>query len=157
MNATPTERPEAEEVTHDSGQVLHAVERVLAMCLPEHPNDYWPTKPDEYRGTGSEGALDGSTFSLFEYRNISRRLSRHAGTDAERLAIDPAYRQHAILDAMAELLKFCSTHLREVRIPNPELENYYLLDDIRRVCREHLTRLLASWYELHAFSAGEEL
>lgn len=140
MNATPIERPEVEEVTHDSLQVIHAVERVLAMCLPEHPNDYWPTKPDEYRGTGSEGALDGSTFSLFEYRNISRRLSRHADTDAERLAIDPAYRQHAILDAypQSRIGKLLSVGRHAESVPRA-------------------SHPLAGWCELHAFSAGEEL
>ena len=150
---TRTNHPGKGDDNRNSLVLIQTAEDILAGREPA-PGPYWPSE----NPNSPDNTLHMSRWDSFEYNLLSNRGGSYekAWTDEEVLAIDPDFREKCLLDAIEEILHFARVCLRDDRGEKAfRFENVYLWDEIRAVCRRHLTRLLGRWYELESSRPAE--
>lgn len=135
-----TADPVTDHLLAEANAIIETAEDLLSRRDPA-TSRFWPSeKHDE--------AFNASRYG-FEFNLLSQRGGSFVGadTDEEITAIDPLFPQKAILDSITEVLVFAGRHLRQER-SEFSFQDILFEDTLREVCRRHLTRLLAAWYEL---------
>lgn len=133
----------ARPTTH---RLIQTAEDLLALRDPG-PGPYWPGEA----GNTRDNTFDNVRWDSLQFNLLSDRGGEYAvSTDEGILAIDPDFRQKALLDAIEEVLTFARLFLSD-ESPTGDLfrfQNVHLQDEVRAVCRRHLMKLLGRWYEL---------
>lgn len=141
------------KVATEPTTLIQAAEDLLA-CRQPKPGPYWPSK----RPGEPEEAFRPIRWDSFEYHLISHEGGEYnVFSDEEILKINPDFRQTALLEAIEEVITFARLFLTDEAKPGSQFSfvNVYLSDDMKALCRRHLTQLLGRWYELESQGGAE--